>query len=105
MTDKIEQLYQTVFKVANHFLTQASMFTIAELDEHNPSYEELAKIARLLAGNIQSLAQMGQWEEERIALNALQAARLMERIAQAITKRSEEDLTVALDELNAMPFI
>tara|TARA_R110002033_G_scaffold124195_2_gene166334 strand:+ start:10078 stop:10392 length:315 start_codon:yes stop_codon:yes gene_type:complete len=103
--DQIEQLYQIVFKVANRFLKQASMFSIAELDEHNPSYEELAKIARLLAGNIQSLAQMGQWSEERIALNALQAARLMERIAQAITKQSEEDLSDALRELEAMTFI
>ncbi len=103
--DNIEALYQSVFKVANHFLKQASMFTIAELDEHNPSYEELAKITRLLAGNIQSLAQMGQWGEERIALNALQAARLMERIAQAITRQSDDDLQAALGELDLLTFI
>ena len=103
--EEIQRLYQSVFRVANHFLEQASMFTIAELDEHNPSYEELAKIARFLASNIHSLAQMGEWDEERIALNAMQAVRLMERIAIAITWQNQEDLQEALGELDAMAFI
>ncbi|MFM5404086.1 hypothetical protein ACET89_16955 [Aeromonas veronii] len=100
-----QHLYQTIFKVAQYFLTQAKFYTIEQLREFDPSFDEVAKHARLLASNLTTLGAMGAWDEERIALNAQQACLLMERIALAITKGTEDKLQEAVSELDRMTFI
>lgn len=104
--DKIERFYQLVFKVAKHFLDQSKRFTIAELQTHNdPTYKELAEAARELAGVIEAVAHSGGWAQDRISLNARQAALLMEQMAIAIAKEDEGMLERAASDLDRMPFI
>lgn len=104
--EEVEKLYQMVFRVAKKFLDQSKRFTISQLQTHNdPSYEELAEAASQLAAVIDSLAKAGGWGEERISLNARQAALLMEQMALAIVNKSEDDLERAAADLEKMDFI
>lgn len=104
--DEIQKLYYSVFKVAKHFLDQSKMFTIDQLHQHNdPTYDEVAELASHLATIIGYLASTGGWEEERIALNARQAALFMEQMALAITKKDDEALFAAAKDLENMDFI
>ncbi|QYK04916.1 hypothetical protein [Shewanella zhangzhouensis] len=104
--DDTKALYQIVFQTANRFLRQAKLFSIEELNEHNePTYEELAVFARKIAAIIGQLANLGGCDETRIALNARQAALLMETMAEAIKDQNSEALDDAASKLEAMTFI
>jgi hypothetical protein len=104
--EDVEKLYQSVFKVAKHFLNQSKRFTIHELAMHNePTYDEVAKLANNLAAIIGVTASTGGWEEERIALNARQAALFMEQMALAISAKDDKALYEAADKLEKMDFI
>ncbi|OXS02405.1 hypothetical protein [Shewanella algae] len=104
--DQVHVLYQSVFQIANRFLNQAHIFSIAELKAHNdPTYDELAKFAHKVAQILAKLAEIGEWDEERIALNARQAALHMEEMAIAINKEDKEKLDAAAAKLADMPFI
>lgn len=105
-TAQVEKLYYSVFKVAKHFLDQSKRFTIDQLHLHNdPTYDEVANLANNLASIITSLASSGGWDEERIALNARQAALFMEQMALAISKKDAESLSDAAQKLEKMDFI
>lgn len=102
----VEDLYQLVFKVAKHFLDQSKAFTIGDLCKHNdPTYDEIARNATVLASLISKMASLGGWDEERIALNAKQAALLMEQMASAISKQDDKALSSAAEQLGKMSFI
>lgn len=104
--EEVQTLYLSVFKVAKHFLSQSKAFTISELCQHNdPTYDEVANIARILASLISHIASNGGWDEERIALNARQAALLMEQMALAISKQDDKALKEAASQLEQMSFI
>lgn len=104
--DDIQKLYHAVFRVAKHFLDQSKRFTIAELKQHDePTYEEVAQLARELAALIGALAATGGWDEERVALNARQAATHMEQMAIAIVLQDSEKLASAASSLEKMDFI
>ncbi|MGO3443276.1 MAG: hypothetical protein ACTINA_07165 [Pseudoalteromonas distincta] len=106
MDDEIQNLYQLVFKVAKHFLEQFELFSIQELAEHDePTYEEVAKRAKRLAEIISVFAEHGDWNNERVVLNAKQAALHMERMALAISEKKNEDLAQAAQSLQKMDFI
>ena len=102
-----EEIYQHLFKTANHILEQSKLFTITELAEHDdPTYEEVAKIANRLAVIISQLADdAGDWASERIALNAKQAALHMAEMASAISEKNIEDLDLAREKLDQLTFI
>ncbi|MBY5979199.1 hypothetical protein [Ferrimonas balearica] len=104
--EEIEKLYQLLYKVATHFVEQSRMFSIAELQKHDePTYEQIAIAAKELASLLESLATIGTWDEERIALNARQAALHMFEMAVAITADDQARLAEATDKLDNMPFI
>lgn len=104
--DEVQKLYYSVFKVAKHFLDQSKMFTIDQLHQHNdPTYDEVASLANNLASIISHLASSGGWDEERIALNARQAALFMEQMALAISKKDQDCLFEAAKKLESMDFI
>jgi len=106
MEEEIQKLYHEVFKVAKHFLDQSVSFTIQELNGHNePTYQEVADLANMLAGVINSLASSGGWNEDRIALNARQAALHMEQMALCIVNEDDTGLDVARKQLDAMDFV
>lgn len=102
---QVHDLYQKIFQVANYFLEHAKLYSIEELQGFDPSFEDVAKHARLLASSLTTLGAMGAWSEERIALNARQACLLMERIALAIGKQDQNGLAAAVEELDGMTFI
>ena len=102
-----DEIYQYLFKTANHILEQSNLFTISELAQHNdPTYEEVAKIANYLAGIISQFAEdAGDWSSERIALNARQAALHIAEMASAISERNIENLNLARNRLDQLTFI
>lgn len=106
MEEELHFLYQRVFKVAKHFLDQSKLFTVEELSQHNdPTYDQFADYARLMASTIDAIAEAGGWEEERISLNARQAALVMEQMALSIAKHDQEGLKTAGHELEKMSFV
>lgn len=102
----LDVLYQKLYSVANHFLEQTSMFTINDLNGHNPkTYVLVAQHCQMISANIEALTRMDVWDDERKALNARQAALVIERLALAIKMQHQEDLDRAVDELYAHTFI
>ncbi|EHS1094336.1 hypothetical protein NMV64_003369 [Vibrio cholerae] len=104
--DEVLKIYQDVFKVAQHFLKQSKFYNIEELAQHNePTYEQVAELAQLLAGILAQMAANGGWDEERVALNASQAAMHMHEMARAISKKDKEALGSARAKLSNMTFV
>lgn len=104
--EELQKLYRQVFRVAKSFLDQSKLFTVEELCEHNdPTYDQVAEYAKLMASTIGAIAEAGGWDEERISLNARQAALIMERMALCIVAQDQKGLTVAAEDLEKMTFI
>lgn len=100
------ELYQEIFKTARFFLNQTDLHTIHELHEHNdPTYDDIAKSARGLSMLMETIAANFGWDQERIALNAKQAALVMSSMALAITEKDQEGLMKAKTELEQFSFI
>ena len=100
------EMYQIVFNIARHFIEQSKLYSIEELLEHNdPTYEEIAKNTKALAKLMESVADLGGWNEERIALNAKQSAIYMSQMAIAIVQNNENDLKIARSHLESITFI
>lgn len=101
-----QYLYQVVFKVARHFIQQSKVHSIDVLLSHNdPTYEEIAEITKNLADLMQQLADVGGWNEERIAANAKQASLHMSEMATAIVNNDEDALELARNNLEKISFI
>ena len=101
--DEIVEIHYQVIRVANFFVSQSARFSIEELKEHNdPTYEEIATDAKIFAGILKEIASIGAYSEERLAHNALQAANLMDQMANAITREDQEALDRAANELKKM---
>ncbi|MGL4225437.1 MAG: hypothetical protein ACRCSE_09990 [Vibrio sp.] len=106
MEEQLHHFYQRLFRVAKHFLDQSKLFAVQELSQHNdPTFEELAKYAGMMATTMETIASVGGWSEERIAINARQAALVMREMALAISAHDQEALTQASDRLEQMSFI
>lgn len=100
----IRDLYQRLFKVANRFLEIAGTFSIGELRDHDPSVGELARSATMLAKVMNELAD-DEYSEERIAINAAQAALFMRQVAIAVRKQDEKLLEKAISDLENVEFV
>lgn len=104
--EQILELYNEVFKIARHFLKQAESHDIFTLNQHNdPTYEQIAQSAELLATFMEAIATDGGFNEVRISLNAKQAALFMKRLALAITEENQEKLDEAKSQLASLNFI
>lgn len=102
----IEELYVIIFRVSRHFLAQSKKHSIFELKEHNePTYEEIARSAKDLAGVMDMLADIGDWDESRMALNAKQASIHMSEMAEAIEKGCEATLERARQQLENLALL
>ena len=99
MEDALE-LYHLVLKVSNKFLRNANMFEIRELQDHNPTYAELAKIIRGVARLIIELADS---EDPMLGQKASEYANLMTDMAQAIGDDDNKRLKECVTELNQKP--
>ncbi|MFL9782815.1 hypothetical protein BCV35_013575 [Vibrio cyclitrophicus] len=106
MEDQLLEFYQRLFRVAKRFLDQSKLFTVQELSDHNePTYDDLARYAEMMSSTMETIAVVGGWNEERITINAQQAALIMKEMALAISAHDQEALTDAADRLERMSFI
>ena len=104
--EELEVFYQRLFKVAKHFIDQSKLFTVDALsNENNPTYASLAEFALMMASTIETIASVGGWDEERIAINAKQAALIMKEMALSISSHNQEMLTDSANRLEKMSFI
>jgi hypothetical protein len=100
------EMYQLIFKISRYFITQSRNCSIDELLTHNdPTYEEIAKETTSLAKFMESLADLGGWDEERMTLNVKQAAIYMSQMAMAIVNNNEDELKIARNHLESITFI
>lgn len=95
----IAYVYQLLFKVTNKFLEMANKFGIHELqNKHNPTIEEIATDATDLSRIMNQIADE-KWDDERLAMNAAQAAHFMRNIAIAVRNGNEEVFSRSLRDL------
>ena len=96
------KLYARILETANLFLRNANMFEISALQDHDPSYEELAKIMSQLADIIGKLIED---EEPMLAQKSIDYVTLMMNMALAIRNDQPKRLSQLADELNKKPFM
>ncbi len=84
-------IYQRVLQTVEYFLKNAAHLTINELKDFDPSIEELAKNLRTLATILGSLASSG-YDDEDMAINALQCCLELEKLAQIVQDEQEDEL-------------
>lgn len=97
----IHKLYQLLFLVTNKFLAMANKFSIQELQqEHDPDVDSIASDATDLSKIMNQIADE-KWEDERLAMNAAQAALHMRMVAIAVRKGNQELFDKALADLEA----
>jgi len=99
---KAQVLYFKILEVANRFLRNAKQFEVHILQGHNPSYEELAKIMKTIAGVVHELTDD---VDPMFAYQALEYAMIMEKMALAITQGKQEQLDELTEQLDKKPFI
>jgi len=100
--DEVQDLYYKVLNVANNFLRNAKMFEISILKDHNPSYEELAKIMQQLANIIHELVDD---IDPKLAYNAIEYSSIMGKMGIAIKEENEAELASLVEELDRKPFL
>jgi hypothetical protein len=94
----VKQLYYRIIVVANFFLGNASHLTVRELQEYDPTVAQIAKDMRTLATILKGLAG-DTYEDENMAINALQCCRIMERIADVVASGNEGELEALVKNL------
>lgn len=99
----VVELHYLVLRVANYFLQQVSNYSITELSAHNdPTYDDVAKQSRVIASTLRAISSNGVYSEERLAINAQQAAVFMETMALAIRNEDQDELDRAAKDLKMM---
>lgn len=97
-----QNLYEDILKTANQFLRNAQLFEIQVLQDHNPSYKELAEIMGMVAHIIFELADD---IDPMLAQKANDYVYLMRNMAIAIVDDDSVKLNTLVGELNAKPFL
>ncbi|MBS4153538.1 hypothetical protein [Cobetia sp. MC34] len=99
--DDAKSLYLKILEVGNLFLRNAQQFEISELQGHNPSYDELAKIMRHVAGIIHGLVDE---IDPMMAHQAIEYTSIMEKMALAIVAGDQNELDQQAKALYEKPF-
>ena len=97
-----QKLYELILGTANKFLRNAQLFEIQVLQNHNPTYKELADIMGMVAHIIFELADDF---DPMLAQKANDYVYLMRNMAIAIVEEDRVKLGTLVSELNAKPFI
>jgi len=100
--NQAQELYFKILQVANRFLRNARQFEVSVLQDHNPSYEELAKIMKHIAGIVHNLMDD---VDPMTAHQALEYAMIMEKMALAINEGNQHELDSLTNALDKKPFI
>ena len=90
--------------MANEFLKLTQTMSITDLQKKNPTVEDTARIAIILASVMDELSEDNH-ADNRVSLNGLQAALHMKQIAIAIRNNDEEALDLAVKQLESISFI
>jgi predicted urease superfamily metal-dependent hydrolase len=98
--DDAQELYELILETANKFLKNAKMFEMHVLRDHNPTYEELAKIMHQVSVMIFELADD---EDPMLSQKAADYAFIMKRMGKAITDDDDKLLKELTDELEKKP--
>ena len=87
--------------MANFFLTNAKMFEISILQDHNPSYAELAEIMEKLGLLVYEIVND---IDPVLASNAMDYSSQMKFMSVAITNGDREELDRLVQDLNRRSF-
>lgn len=98
--DDAQELYELILETANKFLKNAKMFEMHVLRDHNPTYEELARIMHQVSAMIFELADD---EDPMLSQKAAEYAFIMKRMGKAITDDDDKLLKELTDELEKKP--
>jgi len=97
-----QRLYEVILQTANKFLRNAKMFEIHILKDHDPTYEELAKIMHTVGSLVYDLSSD---EDPLMAQKAVEYVRIMTDMAIAIRNNDPNALSKLTAELDMKPFI
>jgi len=102
LLEDAQKVYEDILQTANQFLRNAQLFEIHILRDHNPSYEELARIMHQLATIVIELAvdldpMLGQ--------KAVDYATIMEKMGLAIRNNDKITLSEQVKLLDKKPFV
>jgi hypothetical protein len=97
-----QALYELILATANRFLRNAKMFEISILQDHNPTYEELANIMHRLAKLVYDMVDD---VDPMMAHKAAEYVQIMTDMAIAITADDDVKLQSLITELDNKPFI
>jgi len=100
--EQAQELYEKILTAANMFLRNAKLFEMRALQDHDPSYVELAKIMTQLAGIITTLIDD---EDPLLAQKATDYVTLMMKMSLAIRNGDDIGLKSLTAELDKKPFI
>ncbi len=100
--DDAQKLYEKILEVANLFLINAQRFEIRVLRDHNPTYEELAKIMHQLTLVIYDLADD---IDPMLAQKANDYVYIMRNMSIAIKEENKVLLGELTEELDQKPFL
>lgn len=100
--DSAYQLYSKILQTANRFLRNAQQFEISELQNHEPTYDEVAKILRQVSGIVHGLVDD---IDPMMAHQAIEYTSIMEKMAVAIHNSDQEELNSLTKRLDEKPFI
>jgi predicted urease superfamily metal-dependent hydrolase len=100
--DDAQKLYELILETANKFLRNARMFEMHVLRDHNPTYEELAKIMHQVSTVIFELADD---VDPMLSQKAADYAFIMKRMGKAITDNDDKLLEELAEELDKKPFL
>ncbi|TXL12890.1 hypothetical protein BMR04_14870 [Methylococcaceae bacterium HT3] len=87
---KVDEIYYRIINAVNFFLESVGSITIDGLKEVNPSVERIAKDMRTLSNILKDLAG-SSYEDQNLAINALQCCFIMEELAIAVSEEREGD--------------
>ncbi len=77
-------VYQQVIKTVNYFLSHTNGMQLSQLQELDPDVGTMAKILRQLVAVLQALVNTQSYDDENMAINALQCCVEMEKLAAKI---------------------
>ena len=94
--EELQALYLRCKTVTNKFCLKTYGHSLSAAKEVvDPSVEELTSLLDFFADILSSMAESGNWHEERLALNVCQGALVMKRLTLAVRSDCEEEYNKA----------
>jgi len=89
---EVREIYVKVLQIVEYFLQNAAHFSIQELKDYDPSVEEIANDIKGLSNILKSFASSSSYEDENMAINAMQCCFEMERLSIAVRNSNQSEL-------------